>query len=288
MARSSEQPGLLREILRRWRDHHVARLGAALSYYAICSLVPLLAICLAITGEILGPTAARAELIRQLDEVFSAQGARPIQHLLLGVRPFSTTALGTATSFAVLLWGAHLVFSELKGSLNIIWGVRPRRHPITHFLLVRLVSLALISVFVLVLLTLVTVTTFLSAAARRAPETLPAPVLLLQGADFLISVGLTTLMLALIYKFLPDVKVAWRDVWASAPWTALLLATGKVALAAYFSRVNMVSLYGAAVSLIVALFAVFLYAQILLLGAVLTAARAARRNAPAAAGGAPA
>lgn len=278
MAPLRSRLSLVREIVRRWREHHVARLGAALSYYGLCSLVPLLAICLAITGEILGPQAARAELIRQLDLVFSEQGARPISHILLTVRPFSTTALGTAASFAVLLWGAHLVFSELKGSLNIIWGVRPRRHPVAHFLVVRLVSLALVSAFVLVLLALVTLTTFISAAARRAPETLPAPATLLQGADFLISVGLTTLLLALIYKFLPDAKVAWKDVWAGAPWIALLLASGKAALGAYFSRVNLVSVYGAAVSLVVALMAIFLYAQILLLGAVLIAVRAARRQ----------
>lgn len=266
------------DVFRRWREVRATHLGAALAYYALLSLAPLLAILARIARGVLGETAAREALTRQAHALLGPEGARPIDEFLSGVHPFESSAVGTLATCALLLWGAALVFSHLKTSLDLIWKVERPRHPLLRFLLSRIAALVLMVAMVAVVVVEHSLTAVLAAVARWAPHVLPAPLPLLHTVDFAVSLLFGMLLVALVYKLLPDVPVAWRDVWTGAFVTALLAVTGKTLFSLYLSRVRLDTVYGAAVSGVVILLGVFVYAQILMLGAVMTAVHADRRR----------
>lgn len=269
---------LLVDAFRRWREIRGAQLGAALAFYALLSFGPLFSIIVAGSGAVVGEETARRELVRQLTEYVGERGAAPIVDVLRDMRPFRSTAFGAAAVTAILLWGAHLVFSQLKASLNVIWGVTRPRHPVLGFMVARLAALAMILLTMGLLTASVILTAALSALDRWAPHRLPAPASLLQALDFIVTVGLATLLLAAIYKLLPDAHVHWSDVWSGAFWTSVLLVAGKSALGFYLSHTHLDSIYGAAVGAVAILVGIFVYAELLLFGALLTALRAGRRR----------
>ncbi len=277
-ARRARRGWLAVDVWRRWHEVRATHLGAALAYYALLSLAPLLAILARVVRGVLGETAARQALSRQVHALLGAEGARPFDEFLAGAHPFETTALGTLATFALLLWGAALVFSHLKTSLDLIWKVERPRHPLLRFVLSRIAALVLMVAMVAVVVVEHSLTAVLAAVARWAPHQLPMPVPLLHLIDFGVSLLFGMLLVALVYKLLPDVPVAWRDVWTGAFVTALLAVSGKTLFSMYLSRVRLDTVYGAAVSGVVIVLGVFVYAQILMLGAVMTAVGADRRR----------
>lgn len=268
---------LLVQALRKWKTDRCSDLAGALAFSGLVSLMPLLVLLLSLLSPLAGEDRVRTELFERSREILGPEGGKFVEQVFYRTPGNSGSYVETVGTFLVLLWGAHLVFSQLRRSLNVIWGAPQHRPVIRHFFKARLSGM--ISVFALAALVvgLVFVTAALASLGRWAPQILPYPVSLLGILDFLASFLLLALLLALVYKILPDLRVAWRDVWSGAIWTALLLSAGKAGFGFYLGRVNLTSLYGATVSLVILLVGVYLQAQLMLFGAVLTATRAERR-----------
>lgn len=270
-------PGLFAHTLRAWRAERGSDLAAALALYALLSLAPLLAILVEIGGALLGDEAVRQALTVQAENLLGPGGAGPIAGFLLDVHPVRTTPLASFITFAVLLWGAAYVFTQFQRSLNLAWGIERPRGGWRRFLLARLASIALFGATGVLLVVSHSLSVALSAVGRWAPQRLPAP-LLLRVLDFGGTALVLLVLFALIYKALPDTHVPWRDVWIGASWTALLLTLGKTLIAAYLSRISVVTMYGTTISLVIVLVGVFSYAQVLLFGAFLTRVRSRLRS----------
>ncbi|NEP35603.1 MAG: YihY/virulence factor BrkB family protein [Moorea sp. SIO3B2] len=272
--------GLLKETFKEWKEDNASRLAAALSYYMIFSLAPVLIIAIAIVGSIFGEEAAKGEIVEQIQGLVGEQGAQFIQTAITNAnRPDASGGLASLISIVVLLFGASGVFGELQDALNTIWDVKlkPGRG-IWGILKKRILSFLTVLGVGLFLLLSAVISTALSAVRSYKSEFLQELGLLwLYQLDFvwtildlLVSFGILSLMFALVYKYLPDVKIAWKDVWVGAIITTLLFNLGKWLLSWYLGRSSFSSSYGAAGSLVVLLAWVYYSSQIIFLGAEFT------------------
>lgn len=278
--------GLLKETFKEWKDDNASRLAAALSYYMIFSLAPVLIIAIAIVGSIFGEEAAKGEIVEQIQGLVGQQGAQFIQTAITNAhRPDASGGLASLISIVVLLFGASGVFSELQETLNTIWDVKLKPGGgIWGILKKRILSFLTVLGVGLFLLLSAVISTVLSALESYESEFLKELGLLwLYQLDFvwtildlLVSFGILTLMFALVYKYLPDVKIAWKDVWVGAIITTLLFNLGKWLLSWYLGRSSFSSSYGAAGSLVVLLAWVYYSCQIIFLGAEFTQVYAKR------------
>jgi len=262
--------------------------GAALTYYAVFSLGPLLLIATAIAGMFFGEEAARGELTDKLVETFGPETAATIETLLAGVRARASSGWAAAIGIVVLLYTASSVMRQLKESINHIWQV-PHLKEATwwkwaeHYLVS---VLGVLIAGVLLILSLIS-TTFLAAMKKYLPEGLPYSGNFLLSVEFAITVVLVTIVCALIFKFLPETRVLWRYVWLGAFGTALLFSLGKLGMGLYLGWLSAASFYGAMSSFMILLFWMYYSAQVLMLGAYFTevtsrtrmAAKAARNSA---------
>ena len=261
---------LLRSTLQAWQKDDASRLAAALAYYTIFSLAPVLVIVVAIAGAVFGQDAVQGELVGQLRSLIGQQGADMVQLALSNTQTSDTGGFWpTLISVALLIFGATGVFSQLQTALNQIWNVTPPKQGIVQFIRTRLLSFAMVAVIGFLLL----VSLMLSAGLAALDNVfsglqLWAP--LLQGLNAAVSFGVITLLFGLIYKVLPDVSIAWRDVTVGAAITALLFTLGKFLIGLYLGNSSVGSAYGAAGSLAVILIWVYYSAQILFLGAEFT------------------
>ncbi|WP_424095108.1 YihY/virulence factor BrkB family protein [Moorena producens] len=278
--------GLLKETFKEWKEDNASRLAAALSYYMIFSLAPVLIIAIAIVGSIFGEEAAKGEIVGQIQGLVGEQGAQFIQTAITNAnRPDASGGLASLISIVVLLFGASGVFGELQDALNTIWDVKlkPGRG-IWGILKKRILSFLTVLGVGLFLLLSAVLSTVLSALRSYESEFLKDLGLLwLYQLDFvwtildlLVSFGILSLMFALVYKYLPDVKIAWKDVWVGAIITTLLFNLGKSLLSGYLGRSSFSSSYGAAGSLVVLLAWVYYSSQIIFLGAEFTQVYAKR------------
>ncbi|NEO76114.1 MAG: YihY/virulence factor BrkB family protein [Moorea sp. SIO4G3] len=278
--------GLLKETFKEWKEDNASRLAAALSYYMIFSLAPVLIIAIAIVGSIFGEEAAKGEIVGQIQGLVGEQGAQFIQTAITNAnRPDASGGLASLISIVVLLFGASGVFGELQDALNTIWDVKlkPGRG-IWGILKKRILSFLTVLGVGLFLLLSAVLSTVLSALRSYESEFLKELGLLwLYQLDFvwtildlLVSFGILSLMFALVYKYLPDVKIAWKDVWVGAIITTLLFNLGKWLLSWYLGRSSFSSSYGAAGSLVVLLAWVYYSCQIIFLGAEFTQVYAKR------------
>lgn len=255
-----------------WYDHGAHRLGAALAYYLAFSLAPVLVIAVALSSLVFGEAAARGQLVNQIESTVGPQMAGVIQTILGQTHATGATTLATVVSIAVLLLSATAVFAELQNALDTLWDVRPKEGSVWLGLLKdRLWSMAVVLVVGALLLLSLAVST---AVDRFLPSAL------LRAVNVVVSLGLITLFVAMIYKFLPDVVLTWRDVWVGSAATAVLFTLGKYLIGLYLSRVNMASAYGVAGSLAVILLWVYYSAQVFLLGAAFTRAFADKYGRP--------
>ncbi|HEV8599081.1 MAG TPA: YihY/virulence factor BrkB family protein [Gemmatimonadales bacterium] len=264
------------EALRGWSKDEIPRVGASLAYYTLLSLAPILVIAIAIAGMVFGREAVQGELVGQIDALIGKDGAIAVQSMLEGAAERQAGLLAVLVG-AVAFLGASLgAFLELQHALNKIFKVRlddPRAH--TKPFVVKLVenrikSFGMILAISFLLLVSLAVSAVLAAAASWMESGSFGAPLVWQTANLVVSLGVITLLFALIYRFLPDVRLRWRDVWIGALTTALLFSVGKQLIGFYLGRSMIASSYGAAGSIVVLLLWVYYSSQIVLLGAEFT------------------
>ncbi len=272
---------LMKQTAIEWIDQDVPKLGAALAFYTLFAIAPLFVIVLAIAAIWFGEEAARRELFGQVSGLVGKEGAEAIQALVSAAHKTKTGAWATLIAVVTLFVGATGVFVQLQDALNSIWGVR--RKPgrgVRNFIKDRLLSFALIVGIGFLLMVSLVLSAGLSALGNYLVGLLPAQEAIWQAINFVLSFGVITLLFAMIFKVLPDVKIAWRDVWMGALLTALLFNLGKFLLGLYLGRSSVTSAYGAAGSLVVVLLWVYYSAQILFFGAKFTQIYSARHGPP--------
>jgi len=270
---------LLRQVYAEWSADNVPRLGAALSYYTVFSVAPLLVLSIALVGLAFGKDAAQGRVMEQVQGLLGAQAAAAVQTLVAHSRNLPSGILATVIGVAMLLFGASGAFTELQSSLNEIWDVAPRKKGGWWTMIRgRFLSFTMVLGTGFLLLVSLVVSAFLSAASGYADQLLPKAIsrytlFAIHGA---ISFLVIAVLFAMIFKVLPDVSTSWRDVWIGAALTALLFTFGKLLIGLYLGRASMTSTYGAAGSLIVLLLWVYYSAQILYFGAEFTQVYARR------------
>lgn len=213
------------------------------------------------------PLMAQNELFGEIQKLLGKTGTQSVQSLLVAANRPKASLFATIVGFATLFIGASSVFIQLQQSLNAIWNVRLKSTSIRSFLRYRVLSyMALLSIGFLLLVSLI-ISAVLDALGKWMSGIVPAHFIIWHLMDFAVSLGIITLLFAMIFKMLPDVRIAWRDVWVGSVGTALLFTIGKYLLGAYLGRGSLSSAYGAAGSFVVVLMWVYYSAQILLLGA---------------------
>jgi membrane protein len=262
---------LVRQTFADWTEDKVPRLGAALAFYTALSIAPLLVLSLRIAATFFGDDAARGEIERQMESIIGAQGAEAVQSMLENAnRPDAGTA-ETVLSLLTLLFGASGVFGQLQDSLNTIWEVQPKPGGgILGFLRSRFLSFAMVMGVAFLLLVSLIVSATLSFVGTYASALLGPLQFASQAINQVISLAVFAGIFAMMFKFLPDAKIAWRDVWMGAAITAVLFTVGKFAIGLYLGRSSMASSYGVAGSLVVLLVWVYYSAQIVFFGAEFT------------------
>jgi membrane protein len=262
---------LLREVAAQWQRDRALAQGAALAYYTLFSMAPLLVLVIALAGLALGRSAAEGELVDRIAGLVGPESARLLSGMIGQVGRPRSGVLATAASLLTMVFGATGVFAQLQASLNDIFRApRPARTGVRGFVRQRLAAFAMIlGVGALLFVSLV-----LSAvvAAVRGFVTAHLPLLgrLLPLLDVALSLAVLTALFALVYKVLPDVRLRWRDVWLGAGVTGGLFTLGKSLIALYLGRVVRTSVYGAAGSLVLLLLWIYYSSQILFLGAEFT------------------
>ncbi|MGC3980565.1 MAG: YihY/virulence factor BrkB family protein [Steroidobacteraceae bacterium] len=262
---------LVQTAIKAWSDDYAPSMGAALSYYTLFSVAPLLLIVIAVAGMVFGQDAARGEIFLQLNGLLGEPGAKAIQSLLESVNRPAEGVAATLVGFLLLGVGATTVFAELQDALDRIWRApaRAKSSGIIALLRARLLSFGLILCIGFLLI----VSLILSAAVAALGKWSSSFIgweLLVQMINLLVSFVLTAVVFAMIYKFMPRVHIHWKDVWIGACVTALLLGIGKLLIGIYIGKSGVVSGFGAAASLVVVLVWVYYSAQLFLMGAEFT------------------
>ncbi len=265
---------LLKQAASDWIDDGAMRLSAALAYYAIFSLAPLLVIAISIAGLVFGEDAARGRIAEEISTLAGPRAGEAIQAAVLSSASEKTTGVvATVAGLALLLFGASTVFAELKDALNTIWGVvvRPGR-PFLTLVRDRFLSFSIVlSIGFLLLISLI-LSTVLAALGKYMGSRLPLPAAVWQMCDFLLSFAVISALFAMIFKILPNVRIGWRDVSVGAAGTALLFTAGKFLIGLYLGTSSIASSFGAAGSVIVALAWIYYSSCILFFGAEFTKA----------------
>jgi membrane protein len=257
----------------RWSDHNAPRLGAALAYYSVLSVAPLIVVLVGICGLVLDKSTAQQELVKQIRELAGANIAGTLQLLLNNTRQPGTGLIASTIALVTLLFGASGVFMELRESLNTIWDAPPSSSGMNVAAMVwqRLVSFAMVLGLGAMLLLSLLLSAGLAFVERIFTGLIPLPAALVgEALNLVISTVALTCIFALVYKLVPDVPIAWRDVWIGAFATAVLFMIGRTLLALYLSTAAVGSTYGAAGSLVAFVVWIYYSAQIFFFGAVFT------------------
>jgi len=255
-----------------WIDDHAQSMGAALSYYAVFSIAPLLLIAISVAGLVFGKDAAQGAVVDQLQGLIGQTGAEAVQELLKNVSRPAQGVLATVTGVVVLVIGATSVFAELQDDLNRIWQVPTRQKVSTWwaFLRTRLLSMGMIFAIGFLLLVSLAASAAFDAFAAWSTSALAGWQPLAHGVNFVVIFVLTTALFAMIYRFMPQATIQWRDVGVGALVTAALFSIGKTIIGLYIGKSALASGFGAAGSLAVLLAWVYYSAQIFLFGAEFT------------------
>jgi membrane protein len=262
--------GLLKESAASWSADYAPSMGAAISYYTLFSIAPLLLIIIAVAGMVFGADAARGAIFEQLRGLIGEGGAQAIEGMVEAANKSEGGIISTILGVLVLLLGATTVFNELQNALDRIWRApaRVKSSGIWNLLRTRLLSFGMVLGMAFLLMVSLVASAALAALGKWwTPAGWEAVMHLL---DIVVSFGLITVMFALIYRFIPRVHVAWRDVWIGAAVTSLLFAIGKFLIGLYLGKSAVASSFGAAGSLVVLMLWVYYSAQIFLFGAEFT------------------
>jgi membrane protein len=270
--RSQKYQNLLKQTVIEWIEDKVPRLGAALAFYSMLSLGPLLLLALAAAGLIFGHEAAQGKIVDQIQGMIGPDGARAIQDMIAdSAEKKDAGIVATAIGLGTLLIAASGVFGQLQDAMNTIWEVKPKKgRGIRGFIQDRFFSFTMVLGTGFLLLISLLLNTVLSAIGEYATGKFAQFALIMQAVNFIASFGIISFLFALIFKYLPDAKIAWRDVWIGAVLTAFLFTIGKFAIGFYLGHSSMSSSYGAAGSLVVVLIWVYYSSQILFFGAEFT------------------
>ncbi len=263
---------LWKKAVTAWIDDFAPSMGAAISYYTMFSLAPLLVIVIAVAGALFGREAVMGQITGQLTGLIGRDGAQLVQGLVANASDTDRGLVAGAVSIVVLLVGATTVFAELQSALDRIWHVPEREKPqgVWAVLRARLLSFGLILGLAFMLMVSLAVGAATAALGNWASGLLPASEALLYVVNLAISLLFTTVLFAMIFKLMPTTPVSWRDVWIGAVVTAVLFEAGKVLIGLYIGKSGITESFQAAGSLVVLLAWVYYAAQIFLLGAEFT------------------
>jgi membrane protein len=263
---------LLKSVFNSWSADYAPSMGAALAYYTMFSIAPLLLIVISVAGLVFGEEAARGEIFHQLEGLMGAEGAQAVQGLLESANKPKQGIASTIAGGILLLVGATTVFSELQSALDRIWRAPEREQfsGIWNLLRSRLLSFGLILGLGFLMMVSLIFSAALAALSNWWGPAFGEWETLAHLINQLASFGFTTLIFAMIYKFMPHVKIEWHDVWIGALVTALLFTLGKFLISLYIGKAGVSSTFGAAGSLVILLVWVYYSAQIFLLGAEFT------------------
>ncbi len=258
------------ETIHNWEQDNVSRLAAALSCYALLSIAPLGIMSVAVAGLVFGQEAARGHIAAEIGSIVGSEAARAIELIVANSARNSGGILGAVLGIVVLILGASGVFVELQSAMNTIWKVAPKPgQGVITFIRHRMLSFAMVLAVAFLLLVSLIVNAALSAIGKFFGEYLPVGEVIWQVAYGAVSFVITAGLFALIFKVLPDIEVAWGDVWPGAFVTAFLFTIGKVLLALYIGESSVTSSFGAAGSLVALVIWVYYSSQIVFLGAEL-------------------
>jgi membrane protein len=263
---------LMQKALSAWSDDYAPSMGAALSYYTLFSITPLLVIVIALAGFFFGDDAVRGEVYSQLSGLLGDQAALAVEDMLRSANRPKEGAVAALISIGVLVIGATTVLGELQNDLDRIWRAPagPTAGGVRAFARSRLLSVAMILGITFVLIVSLVVSAIISAVGRFWGVWFRGWEVLAHALDLATSFSLMTVLFALIYKIVPRVRIQWHDVWVGAAVTALLFAVGKILIGLYIGRSNLTSGFGAAGSLVLMMVWVYYSAQIFLIGAEFT------------------
>jgi membrane protein len=269
---------LVRDTVERCMKHNTPMLSASLAFYALLSVAPAITFIVSIGGVFVGRREARGDVIDWVTSMIGPDAARLVRGMVdNGGAGGSFTTIASVVS---LFFGATVAFGALQDALNLVWEVPSHgRGFVKQFFFKRLVSFVAVMAAGILLVASVLIDALISAAVKFVPQALPATELLLEAANFAISLVLVTVLFAMLYRILPDAWVAWRDVWTGAAVTALLFSVGKLLIGLYLGHTSPSSAFGAAGSVMVFLLWVYYSAQIFLFGAEFTEGYAVARRA---------
>ena len=263
---------LIKQSITSWSDDYAPSMGAALAYYTVFSIAPLLLIVISIAGLIYGEDAARGAIFTQISGLVGAEGATAIQGLLKSVNKPSESIVATVIGLVTLLLGATTVFGELQDALNRIWRAPAlvEKGGLWKLLRRRLLAFGMILTIGFLLIVSLLLSALLAAFSNWFGPNFVGWEILLHVVNFTISFGVTTVLFAMIYKIMPRVNIAWRDVWLGAAVTSILFSVGKFLIGLYLGKSSVASGFGAAGSLAVLLVWIYYSTQVFLMGAEFT------------------
>ena len=262
---------LLRTAAAEWLKHRPSQQGAALAFYTVFSIAPVLVIALSLVGWILGPEADHSGIDEQIEDYVGNAGATVIQSMIAAARRPRTGLLATNLGWVALVFGASGMFAQMQEALNTIWNVTPDPdRSLRRLILGRLPSFLMVFVIALLALLVLVINVTLTALNHYASEAFPDFLAIAHPLEAFGSVVIVAVLFAMIFKYLPDVRIAWGDVWFGAVITALLFTLGKYAIGYYLTIAAISSAYGAAGSIAVILLWTYYSSQILFFGAEIT------------------
>jgi membrane protein len=265
--------GLFKQTFSEWLEDKAPQLGAALAYYTVFSLAPLILVLLAIIGWIFqnDPAGAWKKVTQQMSYFLDKSAVDVVQNIAQQAAQPTKGLLATMIGILLALFGASGVFGQLQDALNTIWGVKAKPGAgILGFLRLRFLSFAMVGGVCFLLLVSLTLQSVLKGFSHYVQAVLPGGIVIAMAVYWIFDLAVVILLFAIIFKFLPDAKIQWRDVWIGAIMTAIFFAIGKWALGLYLGSGSAASAYGAASSLITLLLWVYYSSQILLFGAEFT------------------
>lgn len=262
---------LFRNTYSAWNRHEAPRLGAALAFYTLFSLAPLMILVIAIVAMIFERSAVQNQILYQVDTMIGPQGSEAVKGLIEHTQKPASSLMAAFAGVVALLFGASGVFGELRAALNKIWDVVPQRDAgLWQTIQQQFFSFGMVLAVGFLLMVSLVVSAALAVVGKFFGDLLPLPEFILSSINFAVSLAGTTILFALIFRYVPEAKIAWRDVWVGAIITSLLFTIGKIGLGLYLGKTAVGSAYGAAGSLVVVIVWVYYSAMIFLFGAEFT------------------
>jgi membrane protein len=262
---------MLRKTFSAWNEHEAPRLGAALAFYTILSLAPLVILVIAIVALIFGHSTAQNQLLGQVESMVGRQGSEAVKGMIEQAQKPASGAFASLIGVITLLFGASGVFGELRSALNKMWDVKPKSEGgVWGTIKQRFFSFGMVLAVGFLLLVSLVISAALAALGKFFGGFLPMPEFVLSAINFVVSLAGTAVLFALIFRYVPETKIAWKDVWIGATVTALLFTIGNFLIGLYLGKAAVGSAYGAAGSLVVVIVWVYYSAMIFLFGAEFT------------------